>query len=140
MNLIPRSSLFDLDRFFANTLMPFQAQDSTSAFSPRVDITERDNKYEFSAELPGVTKDDVKITLKDGVLTIDAETKQEEKEERDGRVVRQERRYGKFVRSFDLGGDIKEDDINAHFENGILTVTTPKSNGREAEAKRIEIQ
>lgn len=140
MSLIPRNSLFDLDRFFDNS-WPSLAQEgnSLSTFAPRVDVKEKDNAYEISAELPGVNKEDVEVTLHNGILSIKAETRREDKEEKDGQVIRQERRYGKFVRSFDLGPQVKDDNINARFENGILTLTAPKSEPEVPQARRIEI-
>lgn len=140
MSLIPRNSLFDLDRFFENSWPSYpQAGNGQTTFAPRVDVKEKDNAYVISAELPGVNKDDVEVTLHNGVLSIKAETRQEDKEEKDGQVIRQERRYGKFVRSFDLGPQVKDDSINARFENGILTLTAPKSEPEAPQARRIEI-
>lgn len=140
MNLIPRSSLFDIDRFFDNAWLPMQQDGGKlDAFSPKVDIRDKGDAYLISAELPGVNKEDVQVSLENGVLTIEAETRQEDKEEKEGRIVRQERRYGKFMRSFDLGSQVKDSDINAHFENGVLSLTAPKVSKEESKAKRIEI-
>lgn len=139
MNLIPRDSLFDIERFFDNS-WPFGGSSaSTGSFTPRVDIKEKGNAYVISAELPGIEKKDIQVSLHNGVLRLEAESRQESKEERDGRVIRQERRYGKFVRSFDLGTQVQESDITASFENGVLTLTAPKAAPEKAETKRIEI-
>lgn len=139
MNLIPRDSLFDIDRLFESG-WPFGSNaPSTGSFSPRVDIKEKDNAYVISAELPGIDKKDIQVSLHNGVLRLEAETRQESKEEKDGRVIRQERRYGKFVRSFDLGTQVQESDITASFENGVLTLTAPKAAPEKAETKRIDI-
>lgn len=145
MNLIPRSSMFDLDNFFENPWTGLSAFENTlgnkgTAFSPRVDVREKDNGYEISAELPGVNKDDVNVTLNNGILSIQAETRHEDKEEKGGRVIRQERRYGKFVRSFDLGNQVKDNDIKAHFADGVLRLEVPKTATEEEKPKRIEIQ
>lgn len=140
MSLIPRHSLFDLDNFFDNNWPSLPREGNRQGtFAPRVDVRDKADAYEISAELPGVNKEDVEITLQNGVLTIQAESRQEDKEEKNGQVIRQERRYGKFVRSFDLGPQVKDDDINARFENGVLTLTAPKSEPKVPEAKRIEI-
>ncbi len=139
MNLIPRDSLFDIDRFFDSN-WPFGGNSpSSGSFAPRVDIKEKNNAYVISAELPGVDKKDIQVSLHNGVLRLEAETRQESKEEKDGRVIRQERRYGKFVRSFDLGTQVQENDITASFDNGVLTLTAPKLAPEKAESKRIEI-
>lgn len=140
MSLIPRHSLFDFDHFFDNSWLPFQqGQSRLGAFAPRVDVTERDAKYDISVELPGVDKKDVHVSLQNGVLTIEAETKQDEKEEKDGKVIRQERRYGKFVRSFDLGPQVQESDITASYDNGVLKLSAPKTQDQTPQSRRIEI-
>ncbi len=139
MSLIPHNSLFSLDNFFDNFFAPVSGSEGESFFAPRVDVKETDAGYEISAELPGVKKDDIHITLSDGVLSLEAETKSEDKEEKDGKVIRQERRYGKFVRSFNVGADVKESDIKANFENGVLSISTPKGEAKAEEKKRIPI-
>ena len=139
MSLIPRSNLFDMDRFF-NDSWP-QAADSQMGtfFAPRVDIREVDDHYEITAELPGVAKEDIHVHVKDGILTLEAETTQEDKEEKEGKVIRQERRYGKYMRSFNLGQDIKESDIKASFKDGVLKLEAPKAVPVEPERRRIEV-
>ncbi len=74
------------------------------------------------------------------MLSIEAEVRQEDKEEKDGKLIRQERRYGKFLRSFDVGNEIKESDINAAFEDGVLCVTAAKVQPKAPEARRIEVK
>ncbi len=143
MSLIPRSSLFDLDRFFDDSWSSFQApvarNQAASALAPRVDVRDTEGAYEISAELPGVKKEDVHVHLNDGVLTIEAESRQEDTEEKNGRIIRQERRYGKFVRSFDLGKQVHEGDITASFDNGVLKLTAPKVTHETPTPRRIEI-
>lgn len=139
MSLIPRNSLFDLDNFFSNW-PPFDHNSKLGTFAPRVDVKEKNNAYEISVELPGVDKKDVHVSLQNGVLSIEAETRQENREEKDGRVIRQERRYGKFFRSFDLGPQVHERDITANYNNGVLTLLAPKASQEVASAKRIEIR
>ena len=141
MSLIPRNSLFDFDNILDHFFAPSESslKDNKSFFSPRVDIKENDDHYEVTAELPGVKKEDIHITLDNGVLAIEAESRQEEKEEKEGKVIRQERRYGKFVRSFTVGNAVKEADINANFENGILTLKAPKAPEDTPSVKRIAI-
>ncbi len=140
MSLIPRNSLFDLDHFFDNSWLPFQGSGQRpGAFAPRVDVTEHENAYHISVELPGVDKKDVHVSLQNGVLSIEAETKQENKEEKDGKIIRQERRYGKFVRSFDLGPQVQESDITANYSDGVLKLTAPKAQPEAQLSRRIEI-
>ncbi|VUD40384.1 Acid shock protein [Thalassocella blandensis] len=145
MSLIPRNSIFDLDNFFDNSfghsLWPSSKRisEELATFSPRVDVKEKDNTYEITAELPGISKEDISLDLQNGVLSLKAETRHESKEEKDGRVIRQERRYGTYYRSFDLGGDIQESDIHADFENGVLKVIAPKAAKEVIQSKRISI-
>jgi HSP20 family protein len=141
MSLVPRSSFFDVERYFDSPFFGMRASEGTrdTAFSPRVDVREKEDGYEITAELPGVSKDDVNITLNNGILSIQAESRQEDTQEENGRVIRQERRYGKFVRSFDLGNQVQDSDIKANFENGVLKLNVPKTDPQSA-AKRIEIQ
>ena len=106
MSLIPRSNLFDIDRFFNDSWPQVPESQTGTFFSPRVDIRDIDDHYEITAELPGVSKEDIHVHVKDGILTLEAETRHEEKEEKEGKVIRQERRYGKFMRSFNLGDDV----------------------------------
>ncbi len=142
MTLVPRSNFFDIDKLFDDFYAPIKREGSNlgSFFTPRVDIKERGDHYEITAELPGVKKDDLHLHLEDGVLTIEAETRQEDSEEAEGKVIRQERRYGKYSRSFSLGDSVKDDDIAASFNNGILTVTAPKITEAAPQKRRIEVK
>ncbi len=140
MSLIPRNNLFDMDRFFNDVWAPV-ASDSQSGsfFAPRVDIKEKDDHYEITAELPGVKKEDIQLHVKDGILTLEAEASQEDKEEKEGKLIRQERRYGRFMRSFNLGSDVQESDIQASFSDGVLKLQAPKLVEQPAERRRIEV-
>jgi len=106
-------------------------------WSPAVDIREREDVYLVEVELPGLTKDDVKITMENNILTIHGEKKQE-KEEKRGNYHRAERVYGAFQRSFALPSSVKNDKIEAQYKNGILTITLPKV--EEAKPKAIEVK
>jgi len=139
MSLIPRSNLFDIDRFF-NDSWPQAVESQTGTFfAPRVDIKDVDDHYEITAELPGVAKDDIHVHVKDGILTLEAETTQEDKEEKEGKVIRQERRYGKYMRSFNLGTDVEESDIKASFNDGVLKLQAPKLLAKAVERRRIQV-
>jgi HSP20 family protein len=139
MSLVPRNNLFDMDRFF-NDSWPQAVESQTGTFfAPRVDIKEAEDHYEITAELPGVAKEDIHVHVKDGILTLEAETTQEDKEEKEGKVIRQERRYGRFMRSFNLGADVHEADIKASFTDGILTLEAPKLVEKPIQRRRIEI-
>lgn len=93
----------------------------------RTDVKEDENSYELHIELPGYQKEDVKAQLKDGYLTINAETKQNnDQKDENGKFIRRERFYGNCSRSFYVGEQITEEDIKAKFENGVLKINVPK--------------
>jgi HSP20 family protein len=109
----------------------------TSYWTPAVDIAEQENGYLVKMELPGVNKDDVKISLESNILTIKGEKKQE-KEEKSKNVHRLERSYGSFQRSFTLPTTVKSDTIDAYFKEGVLTISLPKA--EDAKPKQIEVK
>ena len=106
----------------------------------RTDIRETDGQYVLDAELPGFSKEDIHLDLKDGILTISAEHR-EDKEEKDakGNFIRRERRYGSFSRSFDVTG-IDVENISASYNNGVLELTLPKQVPAIPESRRIAIE
>ncbi len=108
-----------------------------SSWTPAVDISEHDGEYVVKVELPGVAKDDVKLTLESNILTIRGEKKQE-KESKEENYHRIERSYGSFQRSFTLPTTVKGDKIDAVYKDGILTVSLPKA--EEAKPKQIEVK
>jgi HSP20 family protein len=139
MNLIPRESVFDLDKFFGDFWDGAPARQAAGMLSPRVDIHEKDGKYLVSAELPGVDRDDVHVTLDNGTLTLSASLEDEHKEEKEGKVIRRERRYGRFARSFYVGTGVTENDIKASFDKGVLKLEIPQKGEAEPERRRIPI-
>lgn len=129
--LVPRSNRFfnDLmadpfDNFFGTMAAPSV---KTTPNLMRTDIRETDTGFELTIDLPGFDKEGVQAELKDGYLTVTAETKQEsEDKDKKGTYVRQERFTGKCSRTFYVGDDIEEDDIKAKFDNGTLQIDVPK--------------
>src|SRR5438132_4665758 len=105
-------------------------------WTPLADITEDDKEYVIKAELPDMKKEDVKVTVENGVLTISGERKFE-KEEKNKKYHRVERGYGTFMRSFTLPDDADANKIKAEFKNGLLKVHLPKS--EHAKPKHIEV-
>lgn len=103
---------------------------------PSVDISETDSAYLVKGEIPGVNKDDVKVTVQDGMLTIQGERKME-KEEKGKKFHRVECSYGSFVRSFRMPDDADENKVKAEFKDGMLNVTLPKS--EKAKNKSINV-
>jgi HSP20 family protein len=110
----------------------------TGSYIPRVNISEDAQNIYVAAELPGLTKDDVKITVTDGVLTLRGEKKSEAKQE--GRNYhRIERRFGEFVRQFTLPENAKDDAVHASFKDGILEIVVPKKEIEKPKEHHIEI-
>lgn len=107
--------------------------------APAMDMVDRGDAYEISAELPGLDEKDVEIGLSNGNLSIKGEKKQE-KEEREGDYYLSERRFGAFQRVFRVPADVDQDRIDASFRNGVLTVALPKSPAAKQDEKRISVK
>lgn len=105
-------------------------------WTPSADISETDTAYLIKAEIPGVKKEDVKVTIENGMLTIQGERKME-KEEKDKKFHRIERSYGSFMRSFRVPEDADESSVKAEFKDGMLNVTLGKS--AKAKPKAINV-
>lgn len=130
----------DFDRLFNSLLRGGIQDDGTfgaSVWTPAVDIHEQENEYVVKVELPGVSKDDVRITLESNILTIRGEKKRES-EQKGENYHRMERSYGSFQRSFTLPTTVKSDKIDAIYKDGVLVVTLPKA--EEAKPKQIEVR
>lgn len=97
-----------------------------TSWMPSADITETETGFEIRAELPGVTKNDVHVSVTDNLLTIKGEKRQEEKTDSDN-FHRVERSYGSFQRSFTLPRNVETADIKAGFKDGVLTISIPKT-------------
>jgi HSP20 family protein len=106
--------------------------------APHMDVSETDKELRIQAELPGVSENDIDVSLHEDVLTIRAEKKQERKEEREG-VHFSERAFGTFQRSLRLPFQVNPDQVQARFANGVLSVTLPKTQPQER-SRRIQIQ
>ncbi|KAG7090449.1 hypothetical protein E1B28_009565 [Marasmius oreades] len=138
---------YNFDRFFDELSrggQPRESQDNAvtsvvKSVKPRMDLHEDKEKNVVTAtfELPGLQKEDVQLDVHDGRLTVSGETKISEDHEQGGYAVR-ERRFGKFSRTLQLPVGVKEEEIKASLEHGVLTVTFPKT-GKQAEPKKITI-
>lgn len=137
MMLMPRRNSFDLfddlfrDDFFSkkeNNLM-------------KTDIKESKDKYIIEMDLPGYEKENINLSLKDGYLSVSAKVEKEENDDEEEKFVRRERFFGECSRSFYVGDNLTEEDINAEFKNGILKISVPKKEeNKEEETKYIEIK
>ncbi|MDX8420555.1 Hsp20/alpha crystallin family protein [Stecheria sp. CLA-KB-P133] len=109
----------------------------------KTDVVEKDGKYIMKTDLPGFAKNDVKVTLENGTLSIHA-SRHENKDEKDkkGKVLRRERRYGSYSRSFYVGNQVKDSDVKANYNNGVLTIELPAKEDKKEipEKKYIAIE
>ncbi len=107
-------------------------------FTPAVNVAEDEKKFEIEFAAPGMRKEDFKISIDKGILTVSAERK-EEKEEKKKNYTRQEYSYNSFSRSFTLPENVKEDDIKARYENGVLKLDVAKKTIAVSKAKEISV-
>jgi len=135
-NVLGFRSEFDrlFDSFFN---MPEEEETSLAAFAPAVDIEEKEKEFVITAELPGLSKNDIKINMKENLLTISGEKKQEKKTEKDN-YHRTERIFGSFQRTFRLPENTDHENISAEYTDGVLNVTILKL--KESIAKQIDIK
>lgn len=102
----------------------------------KTDIKENDKEYELTIELPGYKKENVNAELKDGYLIINATNEKNEEEKDEKGYIRKERYFGSCSRSFFVGKNLKEEDIKAKFDNGVLTLNVPKEVEKLPEEKK----
>jgi len=126
----------EMDRMFTGN-WPGLRENEVGEWLPAVEVTERDGKILVRADLPGINKDDVKVELTDGILTIEGERKQEREEEGQG-FRRSERRYGRFLRSIPLPEGANLDQARAQFNNGVLEVSVPVPESQRRRSIPIE--
>lgn len=112
---------------------------TSGLLKPRVDIGASENDYTITVEVPGVDENEIRLEVSNNTMIIKGEKKQE-KEEKEKNYYRIERSYGSFQRVLSLPEDANQDEINATFKNGVLTVTMPKNALPGREAKQIEIK
>lgn len=140
------------DNFFNDDVWPFGwshrrrplgliiREDEPLFRTPLSNITETEDGFEISAELPGMNKSDIQLTITDNTLEIRGEQKEEKKEEKEGQYVRRECRSTSFYRAFNLPDNIDENAIDANLNKGILKVLIPKVEPPKPEKKQIEIK
>ena len=130
-----RHGLFDMDPFrrLGGWMRP------GGDLATEVDVKETDDRFEITAELPGMDEKDVEVTLREGMLTISGEKKMETREEKANYHLT-ERSFGRFVRTFRLPNTADEDKISAEFTKGVLHVIVPKTAAAEPHEKKIEVK
>lgn len=131
------SSLFDQTPSRRSNLTNDEESITVAEWAPLVDIAEDDKEYLIKVELPEIHKDDVKVTVENGALTISGERKAE-KEEKGRKFHRVERYYGRFERSFTIPDDAEAENVKAEFKDGMLRVHLAKS--EKARPKQIEVK
>ena len=139
MMMIPRiKNEFDLlGEMFAD---PFFTEHESKIM--KTDIKEKTDKYLIGIELPGYQKENIKIDIEDGYLTVHAEINSDNEEKEEGKFVRRERYVGSCSRNFYVGNEVKSEDIKASFKNGILKIEVPKKEYKKElpEKKYIQIE
>lgn len=111
-------------------------QQESAVWAPRADLSETDDAFVIAIDLPGIERDDLDITVEDGTLKISGERAMREEHDR-GQFHRIERSYGRFYRSFSFGPNVDPDNIDATFDDGVLTVRVGKA--EERKPRRIEV-
>ena len=124
-----RRPVFDIEPFW---------QSESWVAAPPINLVERDNAFELTADLPGLGEKDIELKLANGILTISGQ-KEEEKEDKSKNFHMRERRFGSFQRSLRVPEAVNADKIEAHFKKGVLTVTLPKTPEAQKAIKKIEV-
>lgn len=127
-----------VDRLFGEAFSGSSKTSESVATAPRINVVESDTAYEVQAELPGVVKEDLKVSVDGKRVSLEAEVKRDTERKEGEKVILVERSVLKFARAFSLSKDIDDERVIAKLENGILTLTLPKK--EEARPKQITIQ
>ena len=115
------------------------ATSESAAWSPKIDVFERDNRLVTRVDLPGVKKEDVSVEVADGHLALSGERRQEKEEKKDN-FYRSEREYGSFYRAVPLPQGVKLEDVKATFADGVLEVSVPLPAKPEANVRKVQIE
>lgn len=132
--------LHNYDTLMAHLINPALYQQHKGLLSPTTDVRETRKHYLIQCELPGVKKEDINVSLQNGILKIEASHKEEIEEKEDEEYIRRERHFGQFLRQFDMGGNVTDENIDARFEDGLLTIIIPKANHQPPQTPNIEIK
>ena len=146
MKLVPRDPFFnylpnirDLNRFFNVELDDEDSTIATSAWTPAVDIAEKDDHFLIKADVPGVDPKDIEISMENGLLTMKGERESEIKEDKEG-YTRVERSHGSFYRRFNLPETADSEDISARSNKGVLEITVGKKEAAKPKKITIKVQ
>jgi HSP20 family protein len=137
-NLRPSwDALSDFDDVINGIFRPVTGTQAVVPRTPALDVIDRGDHYTVEAELPGVEKENVEISIDDGVLTVSAKLNEETLDE-SANVLRRERKFGEFARSLRLGDDVDGENVGASYDKGVLAITLPKV--EQTLPRRIEIK
>ncbi len=125
-----------MDRMFEDAWRPMMESQPLNSLA--LDVSETDKAYTLTTELPGVKPEDIHVRLDGDLLTIEGEFRDESSEEKDGRSVMKERRYGRFSRSLRLPHPVDEGQVEANYDNGVLKLSLPKTEA--AQPKQIPVK
>ena len=126
-----------LDDFFEGFFRPIRHEFEGEHLVPAMDVRETDKELLVKAEMPGIKKEDIEVSLQNGILTIRGETEEKSEEKEGEEIIRQERRYGKYVRSMTIGSHIDESHVEANYKDGVLELRIPKT--EVVEPKKIKV-
>ncbi len=140
-SLVSRGSLFD--DFFRDVapgfyVKPLHGDPLPNPGQIRMDVKENGDAYTVSAEIPGVRKEDIHVTIEGGMVMVRAEVKQEDSQTQDDKLLRSERYFGSVSRGIQLPQDVDQGQAKAKYDNGVLTLTLPKKQGKGGQKLRIE--
>ena len=134
----------EMDRLFDDFFTPAEGRSFAPAVAgeslwPRIDVEETDQAYIVTAEVPGLDEKGIDLSLRENLLTISGEKREERSDQKRGAAYA-ERFYGQFKRTIPFEVEVDEDKVDAKFKNGVLTVSLPKSQKSEAKVRRIEVK
>jgi HSP20 family protein len=140
-SLVSRGGLFD--DFFRDMspgfyIKPLHGDPLPSPGQIKMDVKENDNAYTVLAEIPGVTKEDIQVSIEGNMVTVCSEVKQQDSQTRDDKLLRSERYFGAVSRGISLPQDIDQSQAKAKYDNGVLTLTLPKKQGGGSQRLRVE--
>ncbi|WP_367106423.1 Hsp20/alpha crystallin family protein [uncultured Psychrobacter sp.] len=139
--LVTRNSLFDnfFDEMAPSFLMrPLHGETLPNASQIKIDVSEKDEAFYVNAEIPGVAKEDIDLSITGDIVSISAEIAQKDEQKDGNKILRSERYFGSVSRSFQLPSKVKVDAAEASYENGILKLVLPKETS--SERKKLEIK
>ncbi|ODU49603.1 MAG: heat-shock protein Hsp20 [Thiobacillus sp. SCN 63-374] len=137
-NLVSIDPFGDIDDLFKGFFVRPALLEGMPQMQIKMDVKEDDNAYTVHADIPGVKKEDIQVSIEGNQVSVSAETKAEKEEKKDEKVLRSERYIGKVARSFTLAHDIDEAKAQAKYKDGVLELTLPKKAGTSA--KKLAIQ